>query len=132
MALVAPGIHVHGRIEDAERRMQHQPVARNRLRNTKTRREIMSIRILQTLGEAVLPTNKRRGSSAVESQVGVRKSNVHQRIHVLVAQSHLNRGGGSELKAILREAIRIPLPKLHLWDARLALLHRRQAEQEAG
>src|SRR5882724_2096862 len=132
VALIAPRIQVHRRIENAERRMQYQPVARNSLRNPKTRREIMSIWILQAFGESVLTTNKRRRSPAVESQIRIRKSDVYQRIHVLVAESHLNRGGVSELKAVLHKPIRIPLPKLHLGDAGLALLHRRQAEQEAG
>ena len=35
-------------------------------------------------------------------------------------------------EAILHESVRVPLAKLHLRDAGLALLHRRQPQQKAG
>ena len=67
--LVAPCIHVYWRIENAERRVHHQPELRYGLRNTKTRCKVVGIRIFQALGKAILCANKRGRSSVVEGQV---------------------------------------------------------------
>src|SRR5258708_37497662 len=90
------------------------------------------IRIFQALGKAILRANKHGRSSVVEGQVGIRIGNVHQRVHVLIAQSNLDRGGVSKLKAVLREAIYIPLPKLHLRDAGLTLFHGGRTKTQRG
>ena len=134
MPLIAPGVHVNWREEDSKRRMVHQTFWQ-RLRQSKSRCEIARVGIPQPARIAVLSANKnrRRGAYAIrEYQVRIRIADVHQWVHILVAQPHLNRGQAGYAEAVLHESICIPLPELHLRNAGLALLHRRKPEKEAG
>src|SRR5581483_7783053 len=67
--LVAPRVHIHRCKEDSEGRVQDQSHVRNRLREAEARREIMRIRILQTLGIPVLSTNKYGGHAVIEDEI---------------------------------------------------------------
>src|SRR5579885_2299138 len=128
VTLIAPGVHIHGRIEDTERGVIHEAVGQ-RLRETYARRDVMRVGILQPAWIAVLSSDKDgRNAAAVECQVGVRITDVHQRIHELVACSHLDGCAASDTEAVLRETRGIPLPKLHLRNAGLALFHRGQSQ----
>ena len=92
----------------------------------------MRVGILQPLGKSVLSSDECAGNTILEGEIGIGVADIDQRFHELVAQPHFDGRSRAHAKAVLHEPIRIPLPKLHLRNARLALFHGRQAEQEAG
>src|SRR5512133_869347 len=71
VALVAPGVHVHGSEEEAEGAMEDQPARWHGLGNSETRSEVVPVRILQSIGIAVLASDEHRGYTIVENQVRV-------------------------------------------------------------
>src|SRR6266566_2183994 len=95
-----------------------------RLRKSQPWREIVGVAILQAARISILTTDENRGHTIVEYEIRVGVADVHQRVHVFVAQTHLNRCGVGDAEAVLRETVSVPLPQLHLWNARLSLLHR--------
>ena len=132
MTLVAPGIEVNWREENSIRAMNDSGKFRQVLRKPKARRKILFLRIQQSLRISILSTDERFWRAVHECQVAVRVANVHQRVHEFIAQTKLDRGVPRQLKCILREPVRRPLPQLHLRDSSLHLLHRGQSKQETG
>ena len=86
----------------------------------------------QAAGIAVLPADEdlRRAAAQVEVAVGV--ADVDQRAHELIAKAVGQRGVGGQAPRVLRVAVGVPLAKIHLRNAGLALARRGQAELEAG
>ena len=76
----------------------------------------------------VLSADEYEGRAIDEGQISIRVTNVAKRTHELVTQSDLNRRVPGYLETVLHESIRVPLPQLHLGNARLPLLHRRQSQ----
>src|SRR5882762_11552815 len=73
VALVTPGIHIHRGKEDAKGGVHYQPKPGNRLRKTETWREVVIIRIFQTLRKPILPADKCRGRSVlIKGKIGIR------------------------------------------------------------
>src|SRR5205823_3732267 len=59
-------------------------------------------------------------------------TDINQWVHELVPNAHFNRGRTRNAEAVLNEAVRVPLPELHLRNASLALLYRWKPKQKAG
>src|SRR5437660_12686489 len=92
--LIAPRVNVHRREENSECGVEHQ-AAGQRLRKSKSWSEVAGVRISEPARVAVLSADKNRGRTAcatVEYQVCIRIADIHQRVHILVAQAHLDRG----------------------------------------
>ena len=132
VALVAPGVHVNGRVEDAEGPVEHKPQARDVLRDAEARGEVKLVRVHESGGKPLLSADEDEWTPVLEDEVRVGVADVGERTHVLVAQPRLNRRVARELEAVLHEGVGVPLAELHLRDAGLALLHRREAQEEAG
>src|SRR2546421_13113831 len=112
--------------------MKDQAIVRQGLRESKSRRHIVCIGILQSPRVAVLSTDENRRLSVVEREICICVTDIHQRIHELVAQANFNCGRTCDPDAVLSETIRVPLAKLHLRNTGLALLYRRETKQKAG
>src|SRR5581483_10053369 len=130
--LVAPRVHIYRRVEDAVSGAHDEAPGRNVLRDAEPRGEVEFSRVHQTFGVAELAADEDRGLAILESKVAVSVAEVAERAHVFITESHLNGRRAGELEAVLREGVGVPLPQLHLRDARLALLDGWQAEQEGG
>ena len=112
--------------------MENDAHAREVVRNAEARSEIVLVRIEQAVGIAVLPADENLRRAALECEIRVRISDVMQRPRILVAQAHFDGCGPRDLKAVLHEAVGGPRAELHLRNAGLALLYRRQTHKEAG
>src|SRR6476620_5075898 len=108
--LVAPGIHINRREKDAESCVNDEPNLGKILGNAQTRSEVARVRIFEAAGKTILSSDKNRGHSILENQIGVRGFNIHQRIHVIVSNPGVDRGGARHLKSILNVGIGVPLP----------------------
>src|SRR5438132_2398310 len=102
------------------------------LGNSKTRREVVLIRVHQAFGVAQLSPNENGRNAIVKNQVRVGALLVVERAGVLVAKAKVKSRRRRHLPAIFGKARRAPRAQIHLWHASLALLHRRQAKQQAG
>ena len=130
VALVTPRIHINRREEDAERCVQNDAVFVKVMRDARAWSEFELIRIVQTLGKALLPADKDKRHAILKCQIGIRIANVYQRTHVFVSQSDLDRRVTRKLKSVLYKRIRVPLSQLHLRNAGLSLLYGRKTEQK--
>src|SRR6185295_371117 len=130
VSLVAPGVHVDRRKENSEGAVDHNPQFRQVVRETKPGREFQFVRIVQSFGISLLTADENERHTILEYQIGVSETNVLQGTHILIAQTDLDRGVARHLKTVLNKSVDVPLPELHLRDARLALLHRGEAQQK--
>src|SRR2546423_13241289 len=92
----------------------------------------MFVRKHQAAGVSVLAADEDLRRAGGEDQIGVGIADVSERAHVLITQTHLNRGVAGNLEGILREGIARPVAQLHLRDACLALFYRGESQKEAG
>src|SRR2546423_1187529 len=92
----------------------------------------MFVRKHQAAGMSVLAADEDLRRAAGEDQIGVGIADVSERAHVLITQTHWNRGVAGNLEGILREGIARPVAQLHLRDACLALFYRGESQKEAG
>ena len=130
VALVTPRIHINRREENAESSVQDDAVFVNVMRDARAWSKIELIRIVQTFGKALLPTDKYERHAILERQIGICIANVDQRTHVFVSQSNLDRRVTRQLKSVLYKRIRVPLSQLHLRNTGLSLLHSGKTEQK--
>src|SRR5499427_6860519 len=122
VALVAPRVHVHRRVEDSVSRADHKAVFGQILRYAESRGEVQTPRIHQAFWKALLPADEGERSAVLEDEIAVGVANVAQRAHVFVPQTDFDGRRAPKLEAVLGEAVGVPLAKLHLRDAGLALL----------
>ena len=133
VALVAPGVHIDRRVEDAVGNVRHKAQSRNALRQAQPWREPQPVGIHQASRISVLAADEDLGHAIVDCEVAVGVSNIDERAHELVAAAVGQRGRISEAPGILREAVNIPLAQLHLGNgAGLRLADSGQPQQEAG
>src|SRR2546423_14832525 len=83
----------------------------------------MFVRKHKAAGMSVLAADEDLRRAAGEDQIGVGIADVRERAHVLITQTHLNRGVAGDLERVLREGIARPVAQLHLRDACLALFY---------
>src|SRR5437879_13775721 len=99
--------------------MNHYAVFGNSLGYPEPGRDVVSVRILQPFGIAILSADEDRWHAILKNEVGIGVTDVHQRIHVIVANAHLQSGGVSQLETVLDETVRIPLPQLRSEERRV-------------
>src|SRR5207248_11659378 len=112
--------------------MENQAFIWKILGNSKTRREVVLIRVHQAFGVAQLSPNENGRNAIVKNQVLVGALLVVERAGVLVAKAKVKSRRRRHLPAIFGKARRAPRAQIHSWHASLALLHRRPAKQQAG
>ena len=133
MALITPSVHVHRREEKAESGAHHEPISSlDRVGQAESRRKVQGAGKHQSFGHAGLSTNESGWNSIHEFQVAAPfvRPNVIERAHVFIAQAEVNGSRPRNSPVILNEGVAIPLPEVHVRDARLPLLDDGQAQKE--
>src|SRR5262249_52101742 len=114
MALVAPSVHVHWRVENAVGRVDHDAITGKILGDPDPGGEVIPPRIQQPLGIALLAADKNGRRSVLENQVGVRIFEVAQGAHIFVTKPDHDGRRAGQLKGVLGETVGVPLTELHL------------------
>ena len=98
------------------------------MRQTESGSEIQRSGFRQAFRIAKLPTDEDKGFAILEYEIRISVTDIGQRTHEFIPESDLDCRAAGDRKTVLCEAVGVPLTKLHLRDAGLALLHCRQPE----
>ena len=118
--LIAPGVHIDRRKENAVGRMQNDPVLRKIPRNANARRKIVLVRKKQAIWIAELPANENGRSPIRKDQIGIRVLRVVEGASVFIAQAVVHGKVGRHPPTVLgknRSAPRAEIQPLFVKDS---------------
>ncbi len=132
MPLVAPGVQVHWREKDSIGRMEDQASVWKIFGNSQARRKAVPVGVHQPSRVPQLAADENGRNAIVENKVRIGVLLVVERACVFVADAGVDGRLRRHLPTVFGKRRRAPRAQIHLRYAGLALLHRRQAKQQAG
>src|SRR6266446_7939355 len=112
--------------------MEYEAHVRKVLGDSKTRGEVVFVRVHQPSRITPLAADENGRNAALENQVCVGVALVVERAGVFIAEAEVESRRGRHLPTIFGKRRSSPRAQIHRRHASLALLHGGQAEQHAG